>query len=74
MDFPSDTSSLLSLQSAQLLMIAEAQSVEKQTDTFLRAREIIRCANALKPFPHRDARVLHHNEARKNILFIYLCC
>jgi hypothetical protein len=42
-------------------MIAEAQVLEKQADTFLHAFEIIRCANALKPFPRSDARALHHN-------------
>jgi hypothetical protein len=54
-------------------MIAEAQAVEKQADTFLHAREIIRCANALKPFAHGDvgALVTMANGAQ-NILFVYL--
>jgi hypothetical protein len=59
-DFLYDTS--LSCPCSQApLTIAEAQIVEKQADTFLHAREIIHCANALKPFPRSFAHARDHN-------------
>jgi hypothetical protein len=54
-------------------MIAEAQGVEKQADTFLHTREIIRCANALEPFPRRGAHALHHDgERRAKIYYLFI--
>jgi hypothetical protein len=72
MNFPRDTS-LSCLCSQTPPIIAEAQIVEKQADTFLHAREIIRCANALKPFPRSGAHALHHNnEPRAKVYYLFI--
>src|ERR1700733_2585469 len=42
-------------------------------DTSLHVFEVIRCVNALKPFPHNDACVVHNDgEPRKKIYYFFI--